>query len=74
MTIKEYLQREASEYIANTDVSPAERQDLLGWIRDGNSVYDNPWLMTDESGRLLDYVQAMRIADDLEQQHLEGQQ
>lgn len=74
MTIKEYLQREAAEYMAATDMSPAERQDLIGWIRDGNSVYDNPWLMTDESGCLMDYVQAMRTADDLKQQHFEGRQ
>lgn len=70
MTRKALLKREAAEYLESNDMTPVERQELLDWIKSGESVYDNPWLMADEQGCLMDYLTAMRIADDLQRQNL----
>jgi|WetSurMetagenome_2_1015567.scaffolds.fasta_scaffold156744_1 hypothetical protein len=59
-----WLQREAAEYMACMEITQTERQELLDWIRDGRSVYDNPWYMADESGMLMDFISAMREVDD----------
>jgi hypothetical protein len=55
-----FLQREAAEYMARMDVTQAERQELLDWVHDGRSAYDNPWYMTDERGQLMDFISARR--------------
>ena len=42
-------------------MTPLERQELLDWIKDRNSVYDNPWDLYDDSGYRMDYIEAMRV-------------
>jgi hypothetical protein len=69
MTIKDYLWREAAEYMRGLDITPEERRELVAWIQAENSVYDNPWCMTDESGRLMDYITATHMARDLASQY-----
>jgi len=64
MTKQAYLKREAADYMKTIDLSPAERQELLIWIKDSNSVYENPWYLADESGQTMDYISAMRAGDD----------
>ena len=39
-----------------------ERHDLHEWVADGNSPYDNPFLLCDDSGRPMDYINACRMA------------
>jgi hypothetical protein len=65
-----FLKSEAAAYLKANDMTPAERQDLLAWIKSGESVRDNPWLMTDEDGVPMDYLSAMRVAEDLRMQRL----
>jgi len=43
------------------DVTEDEMQDLLEWIAAGRSVYDNPCLIYDESGRPMDFINACRM-------------
>jgi len=43
------------------EMTPLERQELLDWIKDRNSVYDNPWDLYDDSGYRMDYIEAMRV-------------
>ena len=69
MTRKLLLRRKAAEYLKNNDMMPLERQELLAWIKDGNSVYDNPWLLYEEQGYLMDYLTAMRAEKELRMQH-----
>jgi len=54
-------------------VSQDERQELIDWIDTGNSVYDNPWNMADESGRPMDYLTAIRVNDDLRERMAQQQ-
>ncbi len=71
MTRKTYIEREAAEYMANGTISMTEREELLDWIESGNSVLTNPWLMADERGNPMDYLSAVRTAEELRIQHLE---
>ncbi len=70
MTRKTYIEREAAEYMAKGPISLAEREELLDWIEGGNSVLTNPWLMADERDNPMDYLCALRTAEELRIQHL----
>ena len=59
-----FLKREATEYMSTLEMTKTERQDLLAWVQDGNSVNDNPWFMADEQGCPMDYISAAREVDD----------
>lgn len=60
-----YLKREAAEYMKTMDLTQSERQELLAWVKDGNSVFENPWCLADERGRSMDYIAAIGVVDDL---------
>ena len=64
MTRGALLRREAAEYMNGIVLTQGERQELLDWIKEGNSAYDNPWHMADDNGRLMDFISAIRIAQD----------
>jgi len=64
MTKEAFIKREATEFMKTIDMTPEERQDLLAWIRGGNSVYDNPWYMASEEGHPMDYISAVREVND----------
>ena len=40
---KEYLTRQYKEYLKKTPMNSKEQRALRNWVRNGNSVYDNPW-------------------------------
>ena len=66
-TKKEYealLHRELREYEA--EIGEMTADELIGlrkWVTDGNSPYANPCLIYDGDGRLIDYIQAVRIEE-----------
>ena len=43
------------------DVADDEVHDLHEWVAAGRSVYDNPCLIYDESGRPMDFINACRL-------------
>jgi len=60
------LRRELKEYeAAIVNLSDKERSDLHEWVLAGNSVYNNPYLMADDSGGPIDYIRAVRITADM---------
>ncbi len=65
-----YLKREAAAYFKASDMTPEERQELLEWIKSGESVRDNPWLMANDYGSPMDYLSARRDAEELRTQHM----
>jgi hypothetical protein len=46
-------------------MTPGERRGLREWARAGNSVHDNPYCLYGENGWPLDYITAIRVAEDL---------
>jgi len=64
--LKDMLRKELKQYEAEIGVlTPEERIELREWVKDGNSVHCNPWDMADGDGRLMDYITAIRINDDM---------
>lgn len=69
MTRRNLLRHEASCYMSEIDMTKSDRQDLLVWINDGHSAFDNPWYMADGNGRVMDYISAKREVYELSQLH-----
>jgi hypothetical protein len=66
---KAFVRREAARYLKNTDMTSDERKEVLNWVSAGESVRENPWLMTDDDGYPLDYLAAKRTFEELREQH-----
>ena len=54
-----------NDYISLNAMTTEEEQLLREWLSEGNSHSCNPWWMTDESGKELDFHQAFLIVQDL---------
>ena len=50
------LEIELNEYLKTTPVNAEELAALKEWVADGNSVYDNPSMATDEQGNPCDFL------------------
>lgn len=50
------LEKELEEYLKITPVNEKELEVLKEWVADGNSVYSNPSMATDEHGNPLDFL------------------
>jgi len=62
MKIKQLQGRVLETYLLTIgDITEDEKHDLLQWVAAGNSVYDNPYLIYDDSGRLVDFINGCRI-------------
>ena len=49
-------------YLLTVDgISDDEMHDLVEWVAGGHSVYDNPCLIYDDSGRPMDFISACRL-------------
>ena len=61
------LQRQIVEtYLTTIDgVTEEERNDLYEWVAGGDSVYDNPCSIYDESGQPMDFINGCRMALDM---------
>jgi hypothetical protein len=60
------LYRDLKEYENSfDDITLKERKDLRQWVKDGNSVYENPGLFSCENGDPMDYITAVRIIEDM---------
>lgn len=65
--MNEFLFRRLRRYIAeNRDMSPDERVKLDSWIASGHDPYDNPYMLYDDSGILMDFISAIRAVNDSE--------
>ena len=53
-------------------LTPNERAELNAWLAEGNSENSNPWYMTDERGKELDFVSAMRLVTTLAEERMPG--
>jgi len=66
INIKAYLRNELSEYMGNIGhMTSEEKRELLEWVEDGNHVYSNPSLISDDNGNPMDFISAHRIAIDM---------
>lgn len=56
----------------NTALTAEEKCRLRKWIADGNDPAYNPWLMSGEDGRPLNFISAWRDMLSLEAEHMVG--
>jgi len=64
--VKTYLRKELTAYMRVTgNLTVEETTDLLQWVSEGNSCHDNPYFLSDEYGRPIDFVRGCRIAADM---------
>lgn len=70
--------KELLEYESRTQMTQQERQALHEWVLDGNSVYENDSMGTDETGRPLAFLDVYRhekeIRDTLEKMDAKGRE
>ena len=52
------------------DITQYEMDALEEWLADGNSVYDNPFSIYEENGRLMDFINGCRIGFDMAEDFL----
>jgi len=63
---KDMLRKELKQYIVTFgEMTPEELNEVHRWVKKGNSVHDNPCYLADEDGRVMDYITAIRINDDM---------
>ncbi|MCR5726976.1 MAG: hypothetical protein K6G24_05870 [Lachnospiraceae bacterium] len=69
--IKEYLENQYKEYIKIRTMTKKEQRAVREWVKDGNSVYDNPegaWL---DGGVRMEYLDIYRDNEYI-RQHTKG--
>lgn len=47
-------------------MTQAERKELQVWVRSGYSPYDNGWYIATEAGIPMDFVNALRLSENME--------
>jgi len=47
------------------EMTAEEKHELREWIVDGNSVNSNPYTIYEENGTLMDFINAMRLAEEM---------
>ena len=60
------LIKELIEYLPTVrDITEDEKAELHEWVVSGFSVYDNPYTLSNDSGRTMDFIRGCRIGIDL---------
>lgn len=57
---KELLWEQLEEYEETVPMTTPERKELHQWVRQGNSIYSNPWGYTRGDGYPMSYLNALR--------------
>jgi len=62
MKIRQLQGQAVDLYLLTVDggVTEGEENDLREWVADGNSVYENPYCLYDDSGRPMDFINGCR--------------
>lgn len=47
--------------------TPEERGKLRSWIRASGTAYCNPWEIHEENGRYMDYISALRVVREMQE-------
>ena len=65
---KAFLRKELEEYLEPAvSMTGDEKTELIEWVTSGNSPYDNPYTLYDDSGCLMDFLKGLRIGNDMQE-------
>lgn len=70
MAVIQHGRREVLAYLEQQKASTEERRLAWNWVRRGENLFDNPWLLYDGSGQPMDFISAMRTIYELRNEHL----
>jgi len=59
-------------FLSFKDITEEEKRDLQEWVADGNSIFDNPYCYSDESGRPMDFINACRFNTELYEEYMKS--
>ena len=62
---REALQELYKEYIQNNSITKEENKELLKWIYNGNSPYENPDMGYDDYCKPLSFIENLRIQNQI---------
>ena len=63
---KTALRKELKEYLAVIgSLIENEKKELREWVAAGNSVNDNPYMLYNESGWPMDFINGCRVGNDI---------
>ena len=65
LEVREALQDQYKEYIQNNSLTKEENKELLKWIYNGNSPYDNPDMGYDDYCKPLSFIDDLRIQNQI---------
>jgi len=67
---KAYLKLGLKKYISQYGPFEADEiTELKAWVKSGNYPLDNPWHICTEGGYPMDFVNAMRLAESMEEEY-----
>jgi len=69
--MKKYLNQELNTYEESVPMTFSERKKLRKWVKAGNSVHSNPGLWAYENGNVMNFLDALRFEDGLQESYLE---
>lgn len=62
--------REETEILFKTvEITEEELADLNEWVKDGNSFYGNPWLISDSKGNIVNFIEGIRCVKEMYEDH-----
>ena len=64
--VRTILAEEYQQYVKEVPMTPAERKELQAWGRSGHSPHDNGWYIATEVGVPMDFVNALRLSENIE--------
>lgn len=67
MNHRKYI-KEYNDYVEHTSMTEEEKESLWDWVKDGNSVHENPSMAVNEHGRPVDYLDDYRYYEEIRQQ------
>ena len=70
MAVMQHDRQEVLAYLEQQQASMEEQRQAWNWVRQGKSLFDNPWLLYDESGWPMDFISAMRMIYELRNENL----
>ena len=65
LEVREALQDQYKEFIQNNSLTKEENKELLKWIYNGNSPYENPDMVYDDCGMPLSFIDDLRIQNQI---------
>lgn len=66
-----YSLEETKTFFRAINITSEELSDLNDWVKDGNDFYTNPWLIYNDKGSIVNFIEGSRFVKDMFEEYLE---